>query len=129
MMGTEGVGNDIRSTRTRERRRKHQKQAPRRQREHHELGLAHHRSRRHGTHSVRGMPINKLTTHPAARGFAGGRDGGGPRGPGARRRASSRRSSRRRRRKPFRTLAMTACVRRFGMRNLREEATRGRRDL
>ena len=58
MMGTEGAGNDTRTTRTRSAARKHRKQARARS-EHHELGLAHHHSKRHGTHSVRGMPIQQ----------------------------------------------------------------------
>ena len=41
------------------RRRLHKQARARRQREHHELGLAHHHGKRHGTHSVRGMPIQQ----------------------------------------------------------------------
>ena len=103
------------------RRRLHKQACARRAREHHELGLHAHGSRRHGTHSVRGMPIQQVlqlipalleealradvtaAVHEArARGDA----------------LVASLVAAAAAAKPFRTLAMTACVRRFGMRNL-----------
>ena len=101
--------------------------------EHHELGLAHHHgSKRHGTHSVRGMPIQQaLQLIPALLEEALRADVTAAvheaRARGDALVASLVAAAAAA--KPFRTLAMTACVRRFGMRNLaREEAPRGRRE-
>ena len=103
------------------RRRRHKQARARRQREHHELGLAHHHSKRHGTHSVRGMPIQQaLQLIPALLEEALRADVTAAvheaRARGDALVASLVAAAAAA--KPFRTLAMTACVRRFGMRNL-----------
>ncbi|CAH0369454.1 unnamed protein product [Pelagomonas calceolata] len=103
------------------RRRLHKQARARRQREHHELGLAHHHSKRHGTHSVRGMPIQQaLQLIPALLEEALRADVTAAvheaRARGDALVASLVAAAAAA--KPFRTLAMTACVRRFGMRNL-----------